>query len=84
MQRGVKSYRYIMQRGVNSYRCKMQRGVKGKTPINISPLHNAAVRFHTLLYDAAGSQILSLHDAAGSQFGSGESNLNTSEDSLGP
>ncbi len=57
---GVKSYRYIMHRGVKSYRCKMKRGVKGKTPGNISPLHNAAVRFHMPLYDAVGSQILPL------------------------
>jgi hypothetical protein len=95
MQRRVKSYSFIMQWGVKSYRCKMQRGVKEKSSDNISPLHDAAVRFHLPLHDAAGSQILPPHNAAGSQilppyhaagsqFGSGESSLKTLEDSLGP
>jgi hypothetical protein len=73
MQRGVKAYRYIMQRGVKSYRCKMQRGVKGKIPGNIAPLNDAAVRFHSPLHEAAGSQITrcmmqwAVNLAAGSQ-----------------
>ncbi len=67
----VKSYCYIMHRGVKSYHCKMQRGVKGKIRGNISPLHNAAVRFHSLLHDAAESLILPPLDVAGSQFGNG-------------
>ncbi len=71
------------KQGVRSYRCKMQRGVIGKIPGTISPLHNAAVRFHLPLKDAVDSQIFLLHDAAGSQFGNGESSLNTLEDSLG-
>jgi hypothetical protein len=35
---------------------------------NISPLHGAAVIFHSLLRDAAGSQILPPHYAAGSRI----------------
>ncbi len=69
MQRGVKSLRCIMQwvvqyrrcilqRGVKYHHCRMKRGVKGKTPGNISQLHDAVVRFHSTLYDAAGSKIL--------------------------
>ncbi len=69
--------------------------MKEKISGNISPLHDAAVRFHLPLHDAAGSQILPphnaagsqilpLHDAVGSQFGSRESSLKTLEDSLGP
>jgi hypothetical protein len=63
MQRGVTSYR-IMQQVVKSY--KMQRGVKGKVSGNISPLLDAAVRFHSPLHDAAGTQIFPLHNVAGS------------------
>jgi hypothetical protein len=70
-----------MQPGVKSYRCKMQWGGKGKISGNISPLHDAAGRFHSPLHDTAGSQILppyhaaEVNSAAGSQFGSGESIL---------
>jgi hypothetical protein len=53
-----------MQQGVKSY--KMQRGVKGKVSGNISPLLDAAVRFHSPLHDAAGTQIFPLHNVAGS------------------
>ncbi len=61
----------------------MQLGVKWRIPGNISPLHDAAVRFLPP-HDTVGSQILPPHDAAGSQLGSGESSLKTLEDSLGP
>ncbi len=73
LQWGIRSYRNKMQRGVKSYRCKMQWGGKGKISGNISPLHDAAGRFHSPLHDTAGSQILPPYHAAGIQFGSGES-----------
>jgi hypothetical protein len=50
----------------------------------IVPLHHAAGSQVLPLHDAAGSKILPPHDASGSQFGSGESNLKTLEESLGP
>jgi hypothetical protein len=94
MQRGIKSIFaeiFPLHHAAGSrisllHFAKMQRRVKGKIPGNISPLHDAAVRFHSPLHDAVGIQILPLHDAtgsqilppqdaAGSQFGNGESSL---------
>ncbi len=84
----------IMQRGVKSMIVAEIFPMPNEVGSKIFQLHFAVGRCDSLLHDAAGSQILPLHDAAwsqilpphdaaGSKFGSGESSLNTFEDSLG-
>jgi hypothetical protein len=72
LQRGVKSMIFaevfplhvavgrcdsLLHLAVGPPTAKCSPEVKGKTPGNISLLHDAEVRFHSLPHDAAGSQV---------------------------